>query len=375
MPFCFAPWSNLDISPQGTISPCCKFRHGYYLDPALNINEQGILAYERSRTLATVREDFQNGRWPRGCERCKIEEENGVASKRQLDHDRWRDHYEKYNKDQHGYLTASVAFGNTCNLTCITCNPVSSSRWQREYHALHGKDIVPNHFYKQGFVAEFVDHAPSIIHLDIPGGEPLLSGVPQQQELLQQFIDQGRAHEICLHYTTNVTVWPDQTWWDLWGHFQEIDMQLSVDGVGAQFEYIRYPANWNQVVGNIQRYLSEQASRTNLRLSVSHTVSAYNIAYVPEFLSWCESMGLPRPWLGRVHDPEHLRPSVWPSAVKKYIVDKLQGGDQDAQIWANLINNTDDSNHFEQFRHRLAWHDQYRKTDFAKTFPEMAAFL
>lgn len=375
MPFCFAPWSNLDISPQGTISPCCKFRHGHYPDPALNINEQGILAYEQSRTLATVREDFQKDRWPQGCERCKIEEENGVLSKRQLDYDRWQHHYEKYNKDQRGYLTASVAFGNTCNLTCITCNPVSSSRWQREYHALHGQDIRPNHFYKQDFVAEFVDHAPSIIHLDIPGGEPLLSGVPQQQELLQRFIDQGRAHEICLHYTTNATVWPDQTWWDLWQHFQEIDMQLSIDGIGAQFEYIRFPANWDQVVGNIQRYQSEQASRTNLRLSVSHTVSAYNIAYVAEFLSWCESMTLPRPWLGRVHDPEHMRPSVWSSAAKKYIVDKLQSGDQDAQTWANLINNTDDSQHFQRFRHSVVWHDQYRKTDFAKTFPEMAAFL
>lgn len=374
MPFCFAPWSNLDISPQGIIGPCCKFRHGFYPDPPTNINQQGLDDYLQSRTLEVVRTELLAGQWPQGCERCRIEEENGVQSKRQLDHERWHDHYQHYDMEHSGPLTVSVAFGNTCNLTCITCGPRSSSRWQREHLVLSKQDVPPNHFYRDGFVDELLAICPEVIHLDIPGGEPFLSGVPQQQELLHRLIDQGRAAQISVHYTTNATVWPDQRWWDLWSHFQEIDMQLSIDAVGPRFEYIRYPADWNTVAGHVRRYLQEEQQRSNLRLSISHTVSAYNIYYLPEFLDWCQAQRLPRPWLGRVHDPMHMRPSVWPDPAKQHIIDQLKNGNKDARTWARLIANTNDSEHFDLFRQRLVWHDRYRGLDFAQTFPEMARF-
>jgi organic radical activating enzyme len=341
----------------------------------MNINQQGLQAYARSRTLQIVRQDFRVGRWPAGCERCRIEEDNSVMSKRQLDYERWQDHYQHYDIEQDGLITASVAFGNTCNLTCITCGPGSSSRWQKENLQLYQQNVPPNHFYRHGFVDELLEQGPEIIHLDIPGGEPFLSGVAQQQELLRRLIDQGRADQIAIHYTTNVTVWPNKTWWDLWQHFREIDMQLSIDGVGRQFEYIRYPADWHTVSTNVQKYLQEEQQRYNLRLSVSCTVSAYNIFYLPEFMVWCQQQGLPRPWLGRVHDPVHMRPSVWCQAARQAIVDRLTQGNDDCQTWAGLIANTDDSQHFALFRERLAWHDRYRGLDFAQTFPEMARYL
>lgn len=375
MPFCFAPWSNIDISPQGNIGPCCKFRHDHYPDPVVNINQQGFNEYAQSHTMQIVRNDFIEDRWPLGCERCRIEEQNGIQSKRQLDHDRWQHHYDNYDIDRGGLLTASVAFGNTCNLACITCGPGSSSRWQREHMQIYQKNVAPNHFYRENFVDELLEMSPEIIHLDIPGGEPFLSGVAQQHQLLERLIDQGRAAQIDLHYTTNVTVWPDHSWWNLWSHFREIDLQLSIDGVGTRFEYIRYHADWNLVVSHVQKYLDEERQRPNLRLSVSHTVSAYNIYYISEFLHWCQEQGLPRPWLCRVHDPVHMRPSVWPGRARQCIIDKLQTGNQDARSWAALIANTDDSDHFDVFCKRLTQHDQYRDLDFAKTFPEMAVFL
>ena len=132
MPFCYAPWSNVEIGPLGNILPCCKFRYDRYdnVSPC-NINTTSLDEYKNSTLLNSVKEDFEAGRWPVGCDRCRIEEENGIASKRQLDYQRWQDHYDRYNKV--GWLTASIAFGNTCNLTCITCSPWASSRWQKEY--------------------------------------------------------------------------------------------------------------------------------------------------------------------------------------------------------------------------------------------------
>jgi MoaA/NifB/PqqE/SkfB family radical SAM enzyme len=376
MPFCYSPWTNVDISPMGTISPCCKFQHDLYKDKTVNINDNTIVDYKNSNTLQQIKNDFQSDIWPAGCERCQIEEQNGIESKRQLDFLRWEDHYRNYDISSAKFITASVAFGNTCNLTCITCGPRSSSKWRVEHKLLTGVDVAPIHFYKKDFVTDFLSQAPDIIHIDIPGGEPFLSGVTQQLELLQKYVDSGQSSDMSLHYTTNVTVFPDQRWWNLWKHFKEIDMQLSLDSTEQKFEYIRYPASWSEVSANINLFQQAECALSNLRLSISHTVSAYNIFYIPDFLDWCTSQQLPKPWLGRVHSPAYMRPGVWPDKAKEYIVNRLTSyATPDSLAWASLMIEQDDNKYFEEFCKKLTWHDQYRDLNFQETFPEMAPFI
>lgn len=373
MPFCHAPWTNIDISPQGEIGPCCKFRHEHY-EPPLDIRKHTIDQYLDSPTLIKIKQEFMEGQWPAGCERCRLEESHGLPSKRIMDHQRWQDHYANISPGQHKFITASVAFGNTCNLTCITCGPYSSSRWNREHVALFGTSIEPNHFYKKDFAQEILDAMPDLVHLDIPGGEPFLSGVEQQKELLALY--GSRAHMMDLHYTTNATVFPTDDWWDLWKDFREIDLQISLDAVDARLEYIRYPAKWSEVVGNIASYLDRQTRLQNFRMSVSITVSAYNVAYLGELLDWCEQMGLPKPWLGRVHNPVHMRPTVWPQRARRWIADRLASTRHDSlHAWAGLIQTEDDSKHFDQFKSMMSKHDHFRGTRFDQAFPEMVQFL
>lgn len=374
MPFCYAPWTNVDISPQGVISPCCKFRWDRYDSPPCDIRQNSFDDYRSHTVLKAIKQDFEQGQWPLGCDRCRIEEANNIESKRQLDYTRWKEHYDVC--DRTTWLTASLAFGNTCNLTCITCGPDSSSRWQQEYFLKHRVNILPHHFYKQNFVHDFLIHAPEIVHLDIPGGEPFLAGTLEQLDLLQHLVDSGRAPSISLHYTTNTTVIPDQRWWDLWSHFKEIDLQISIDAVGNKNSYIRYPSDWGTIYNNIQHYQNQQNQLENFRMSVSHTVSAYNIYYLPEFLTWCVDQGLPKPWLGRVHAPQEMRPSVWPYKAKRHIIDHLQSSThQDCHIWAGLLANTDDSDYFSKFLETVQWHDAYRGLSFPQVFPELAPYL
>lgn len=373
MPFCYSPWTSIDIDSQGKILPCCKYRPAP-TDPVFNIQTHPLKQYADSAFLQEIKQDFLNDKWPRGCVRCEVEEQNNILSKRQLDHERWQEHYAQYDLNSDQWLTATIAFGNTCNLKCITCGSHSSSRWQEEYREIYGRDFQHVKFYRNDFVDDFVSQAPGIIHLDIPGGEPFLSGVPEQKKLLKHYIDTGRAADITLHYVTNATIFPDQDWWQLWSHFREIDMQLSIDGIGDRYEYIRYPAVWTNTEQTVHTYVQQEQSIPNLRLSVSHTVSAYNIFYLDEFFTWCRGVGLPRPWLGRVHAPSHMQPEVWPN--KQYIVDQLmQSAHEDVQNWARLIKNVDHSDQFDEFCRRLHQHDQYRGLDFARTFPEMASAI
>jgi len=374
-PLCWAPWTNLDIDPGGNISPCCKFQQRLYPD-RFNIQHHDIAAYRGSRFLQEIKQQLQQQQWPSGCERCRIEEENHIPSKRVLDQERWYELYEQYDINSQDVLTASVAFGNTCNLKCITCGPQSSSLWQQEYREIYGIEHRAHRFLSERFAQDFEQHTGALRHIDIPGGEPFISGVRYQQDLLDRYIKKGLASRISLHYTTNATIYPDDSWWSRWQQFQEIDLQLSIDAVGEKFEYIRFPAKWHQVLGNVDRYQQQVTQVPGARLSISHTVSAYNILYLDQFYGWCVDQGLPEPWLGRVHAPEHLRPSVWPEPVKQLIQDRLsQSRFPAVQHWAGLINNSDDSEHFELFRHRTRQHDAYRHLSFAETFPELASHI
>jgi MoaA/NifB/PqqE/SkfB family radical SAM enzyme len=232
---------------------------------------------------------------------------------------------------------------------------------------------LPLKFYKKDFVLEFTKQASGVVHLDIPGGEPFLSGVTEQKQLLQHYVDSGQAANITLHYTTNATIMPDAEWWQLWQHFKEVEIQLSIDGIGSRFEYIRYPASWSTVSSNIAEYVSKQPQ---VRLSVSHTVSAYNIYYLDEFFAWCYNQQLPRPWLGRVHNPAHMRPAVWSEHARRAIVEHLLAShNDDVQVWGKLMQNSDDSEYFQTFRTMLAQHDQLRSLDFRNTFPELGEYI
>jgi len=374
MTFCFAPWSNLEILPSGEILPCCKFQNTHY-PTSYNIKQNTIDEYRQSTLLANIKHDFQQGQWPQGCERCQIEEANGIESKRQLDYTRWQQYYDDYDLNSNTLLTVSLALGNTCNLKCIICSPYESSKWSKEYNDLYNIKIESIDDIRQDVISNLTTIAPNLVHIDMHGGEPLLSGIKQHQALLDHYIAQGQAPYISIHYTTNATLFPDTAWLQRWSYFAEVDLQLSIDGTEHQFEYQRYPANWDAVVANIKRYIELQ-QLPNIKLSVAHTVSAYNIFYIEEFVQWCNQIGLPRPWMGKLHQPAHLRPSVWPKPAKAAIVNKLQSSIiEDVRVWAKLIQNTDDSKLFEQFQQFVQRHDQYRNLNFQTTFPEMAKYL
>ena len=207
---CFSPTTNIDVDQLGTIRPCCKFRSQYY-PKKYNTQDNSFEEYLASDLLNEIKENFDAGIWPAGCERCRLDEEANIPSKRQLDYDRWHNDYNNAN----GILTASIAFGNICNLKCITCSSVASSKWRKEYKDIYGVDYKIVTISDQ-FVDEFYRIAPNIIHLDIPGGEPFYSQVDKQKNLLVKYVETGQSKKMSLHYTTNGQIFPDSDLLKLW---------------------------------------------------------------------------------------------------------------------------------------------------------------
>jgi len=371
-PLCLVPWTSIDISPRGSITPCCKIQLKHEDKP--NILNQSIAEYTTSDFLKNIKDKMIKGEWPIECIRCKTEEDNGIKSKRILDYERWKTDWDTYTEDR-GYIVASIAFGNTCNLKCITCKSSSSSRWRKEYNDIYGIDIKPVETISAD-ANEIYNAMPNVIHFDIPGGEPLLSEISKQKTLLQKYVDSGQSKNITLHYTTNAQLFPSEDWWELWQNFSEVDIQLSVDGVGRKYEYIRYPAKNELLEESIIKYKAQQDKTPNLKISVSHTVSAYNIYYLSDFFDWCAAYGLPKPWCGAVHNPKHMKPTVFPNPIREKIANHLKTSrHEDVRVWGNFVENNDSSQYYQEFLTRKDQHDLYRNLNFAETFSQVEELI
>ena len=272
---CYHPWVGLDISPQGGFKPCCKYPHSI---------ANNLYDFQNSSELKELRNQFMQDQRPDVCKRCWDEEDAGLPSKRQLD---WQYVFHYKIPDIKSIKILNLSFGNSCNLACRTCNSAASSSWISEAKKLQQYQPDIKIYKHQRFYQdeEFINGIKSIsgdlIHIELPGGEPFLAGIDEHLDFLDFLILNG-SKNTSLHYTTNTTIFPDDRFWSRWEKFKKVDIQLSIDGINSQFEYMRWPAVWVDVENNIRSYINKKSS--NIQISISHTVSIFNVFYLPEFV-------------------------------------------------------------------------------------------
>ena len=221
---------------------------------------------------------------------------------------------------------------------------------------------------------DIFDYTKDAIHFDIPGGEPFLTEIPEQFEFLQKFSN-AQAKHISIHYTTNGSNFPQEKFLKTWDRFKEIDIQISIDDIEQRFEYNRWPGKWNKVYDNLQKFKLLQKNKTNIRLSISFTVSAFTILYADKFYNWCIEEELPTPWLGLLSKPYYYRPSVFNKEVRNSIKQKLLLSKHEEIRNLSKCLDQDDSEHLEHFNKIVEQYDSKRKQNFEKTFPELQVLL
>jgi len=371
--FCYAPWANINISPNGLITPCCKFN--YNSTHLYNINHNTIDEYLNSDILLKIKNQFNNNIKPQECVRCWDEEENNVKSKRILDFERWCEFYNTY--DFNNFITASISLNNVCNLKCRICNSNFSSKWKKEEIFYTGSAAKLHKLFTNNFVVtQIVPILKNIIHIDIPGGEPFLTDAEEHLEFLNHIISTNTSHNISLHYTTNATIFPKNIWWEKWKYFKNIDIQLSIDGLYKHFEYNRFPAIWNTCFNNIKKYQEATVINKNIQLSIAHTLSIFTIFYLPEFVNWCDTEGLPKPWIGRLKYPKYYQSGIVPFKTKQIIKNKfISHKSPIVSAWADEVFINDASEYMTEFKEWTLKIDSYRNQSFNKTFPELSNLL
>lgn len=379
----------------GTTKICCMYRDEH-LKHSLGIEPINVSFNQAA--FNEVRHALNNGiRHPK-CSWCFEEEDANRKSKRQRDNDKYEDWLRKGNPPFEGLAKFELNLGNTCNLKCRTCGEHSSSTWMQESYDITEHRRYPT--YKlfaesmKKYHQHYDDESPfwddlennlsTIKQFDFYGGEPFMS--KKMWRILEVAVERGYAKDIEVHYATNGTQWPEDKV-ELFQHFRHVHLSFSVDGVEEQFEYMRYPALWSEAKSNMFKAVELSNRFKNMYLGWCITLSNLNISGLPRLLEehnkHFKSFG---PYLNLVHGPVHFNLGQLPADVKEYAVDILNSIPKehvDKYMYEyhipgiiNFIKNGAAApGVWDKFKYVTKMHDEYRKQNFARVFPEYAAFI
>ena len=383
-----------------------------------------------SEYMRSVRKLMLEGNIPSSCTKCFEEESKGIVSKRIWETGAW--HLDNLDipslikeTEEDGSIPFKLQYldlrlGNTCNLKCIMCSPHDSSMWTPEYKKVYpifksplikkqmgwDENLHDNRWHENPkFWEEIYEQIPNIRQLYFAGGEPLI--IKEHKAFLEEIVRRGYASQIHLRYNTNVLML-DEAIVKLWEKFKVVKVGVSLDALGDRNHYIRFPSDWDTIVKNLHIL---DNTPDNIHVTIALAAQILNIKNIPDFIKWKVSsnfkklnkqinasgymqggglIGVHLLWL-----PSWLSMRVLPAEDKAEVREKFN----ELKVWLetyykdseSLGNNPwgwkrwegildwmdkeDDTHLLPDFREYITTLDKQRKTDFKKTFPELAHLL
>ena len=315
-----------------------------------------------------------------------------------------------------------VNFSNICNLRCSYCSPQFSSTWAQEVakdgaYPTRNRHNDPSHFVGERHVIAnrshnpFVDAFwkwwpelyPQLKHFRMTGGEPTMD---KNTYRVFDYVLANPKPDLHLNTTSNFS--QEAVVFDKYmdyvkrlcdGENIEHFMQfVSLDTWGSQAEYIRHGMDFDLVVANVERFLTEVPYRNSLTFII--TVSNLAIPNVHRLLQWIlalrkrHSSSYQRVWFDTpiLREPLWQRPDGMPAAYhfklqqdvnwmktiletnntrfhgfKDYEVQRLQRVVDQMDPKQYQCENKVKADFYRFFKE----HDLRRGTDFINTFPTM----
>ena len=242
------------FNPNGTVSRC-----GHMTDAP---QFESLKAMDESDWVQSIKKQFENDTWPVECQRCqKTEQENNSSIRlNAIELDK--------SESTPGYLQVGGVLDNLCNAACQTCNPQCSTR----IGSLHGRvfPIINNSNKFQELPRE------RILHLDLNGGEPsysknykkVLSNLPPNLKTL-------RLNTNCSTVLTELV--------DIANTGVQVTVTVSLDGIGAVHDFVRWPVPWTEFYNNLMAY-----KNMPVNLNLWTTVSVLNVDDLPNIIAFAK---------------------------------------------------------------------------------------
>ena len=339
------PFTGLATREDGAIKVCCRSH------PIGNIKENSLEEIWNGDTMKRIRKQVLGGNRPKECEPCFSLEDQGVESLR-LRHIKgvipeariklYPRALESMNKDfemPFEIPTMEIKLNNLCNLKCRMCNPTDSTSWNdweqvEEFYDKEKNYIAENvrklNLVKKPYLDTFEDNPnwwdsfeknlPYFRRVEFAGGEPLMD--PQHYRILDMLKPYGANIEI--KYATNGTtlgISKGRTVHDYWTHFRSVAVNVSIDGIGPVYEYIRGNGDWCEVVQNIQ--IIKAIPNIN-RVVGAVAVQISNVLTLDEMIkAFLDDLGIVF-YTNMVNYPNVLSAQVLPNELKAVAVTKLK---------------------------------------------------
>lgn len=230
--------------------------------------------------LSEKRQRWQESSGKSDCMNCINLESRGLTSRRHASMEYFSNLGEKL--DEHtDLINLEWNCDNVCNLACLTCGPVFSSRWMQEINSYSWKDRRKHRILnKSTFVIDNLD-IKNLRRVYFNGGEPLLTD--DHKRIMDKLRSNGRLSQCEISYNTNCTIFPDAQTLDFWREAKLVRLFLSLDAIGEAFEFIRWPARWHLVEKFLEFIKSQDF---NIILDITCTVGIHNVFYLHTLRKW-----------------------------------------------------------------------------------------
>jgi radical SAM protein with 4Fe4S-binding SPASM domain len=316
--FCPLPWTGFIVHQNGDVRNCVlsKSKIGNLKDNSI----QEIVSGEKNKE---IKRQMLSDAKPGNCEGCYRLEEN----KNSFDIVSQRIYYLKELKtvdpiiydsvDNFDLHTVDLRWSNQCNQACVYCGPHNSSMWAKE---IGGEDLMDQE-KKQRLKDYVFANVKQLKNVYLAGGEPLLMN--ENQEFLELLSKHNPG--VTLRVNTNLSALETKVG-KMIQTFKNVHWIVSVESMGAAYDYIRYGGSWNKFCDNL----------SELRKNKEHKISFNMLYFVLNYIKLFDCVDYLREQgfhensfvIGPLYGPEYLNilnlPAPKISQAKKMLEHRIE---------------------------------------------------
>ena len=338
------PFTGLATREDGAIQVCCRSH------PIGNIQDNTIEEIWNNDNMKRIRKSVLTDIRPPECEPCFRLEDQGVESLRQrhisgvIPEARVNLYPNALDSLKDDYTmpfaipTMELKLNNLCNLKCRMCHPGDSTSWNdwaavKEFYKGEGQvifNLVEEHNLEQkplldkfednpNWWASLEKNLPYFRRVEFAGGEPLMD--PQHYRILDMLAPYGKDIEI--KYATNLTMLgkSNRTVWEYWPKFKSVAVNVSIDGLGKSYEYVRGNASWAELINNIKQI---QTIPNISRIVGAVAVQVSNVLILDKMIEYfLNDLGIVF-YTNMVKYPNVLSAQVLPLDLKELAIERLE---------------------------------------------------
>ena len=276
--FCLMPFLATRVGRNKRYFVCCNF--DFSTTPEYYVHTHTSDQWINSEFMQSLRNQFVNGEEPVGCKKCWDEENNGVQSLRKSKEQELKFFKKKLNFSTTKFVDIDLTMSAICNLKCMMCHEDSSSTLLKE-------NIELKLTKKRKPLMVLNDNIHNIFNLitedtktiNLTGGEPFYT---KEIELLIDSIPLEIKKNITFLITTNGTIINRQVLQKL-KDFKLVKFVVSLDASEKLYNYMRYPADWDEVRKNAI-FLKDNE---NFNVSINTVIQNLNVGNLYDICKWC----------------------------------------------------------------------------------------